>query len=73
MRGKEWTSQAHRASLQRLMDPGPLLSLWHRAWCWDRSWRKGDESLDEGARREAALGRACIPEEYRLLLKKKVC
>ena len=27
----------------------------------DRSWRKGEESLDEGARREAALGRACIP------------
>lgn len=54
MRGKEWTSQAHRASPQRLTDPGPLLSVWHRVWCWDHSWREGDESLDEGARREAA-------------------
>ena len=43
MRGKEWTSQAHQASLQRLMHPGPLLTLWHRVWCWDHSWRKGDE------------------------------
>lgn len=50
-------------SLQELMHPGPLLTLWHRVWCLDHSWRKGDEmrALMRGQRRGPALGMACIP------------